>query len=127
MSSERNEQTGGVTATVTLSGQVNLKSGLPLTIIKNLYNTTENIPAAFFESAFAQWLGEQSLENNPTQSRFITLTQSFIPRPSLETGVNNISITFTFTNLPTTKEIQGDSISIRGANYLQGTLEQQID
>ncbi|GGA53260.1 hypothetical protein [Okeania sp. KiyG1] len=124
VSSERDEQTGGVTATVVIPCQVRLQSGLPQLTINNPYDTTENIPAAFYESAFAQWLGEQSLINNPTQTKYIQLAQTYIPRSSLETGGNNATVTFTFTNLPTTKEIQGVSISVRGTDYLQGVFQQ---
>ncbi|NET46754.1 hypothetical protein [Okeania sp. SIO2B3] len=124
VSSERNEQTGGVTATVVIPCQVRLQSGLPLVTINNPYNTAENILAAFYESAFAQWLGEQSLVNNPAQSKYITLTQVFFPRQSIETGNNNAAVTFGFTNLPTVKEFQGVSVNVRGVDYLQGVFQQ---
>ncbi len=122
VNSERDEQTGAITASIIIPFHMSLSNGLLVPTIINPYQITENIVAAFFESVFAQWLGEQSVANNPTQSKYITMTPVFIPRESPETGGNNATITFTISGLPTVRDNGGDSINIRGGEYLQGTL-----
>ncbi len=122
VSSERDEQSGRITASIALPCHITLTGGSPQVEIINPYQVSENINAAFFESAFSQWLGEQELTHNPTQVKYITMTQTFIPRDSPETGGSNATITFAISGLPTTREMAGESVSIQGAEYLQGIL-----
>lgn len=122
ISSDRDEQTGRINATANLPCQVTLNQGFSVIEIINPYQYPENLSAAFFESAFAQWLGEQTPSLNPTESRYIEITPSFVSRTSPETGSYNYNISIKLSNLPTVKDTSGDGIIIRGAEYLQGTL-----
>jgi len=120
ISSERDEQTGEVNATIVLPCHINLSSGILSIEIINPYTTTSNVNQAFFETVFTQWLMEQDITHNPSQAKYISIEQTYNPRENRDEGGSNGTITITLNNLPTTTTMENDIIKIQASEYLVG-------